>query len=49
VGGDLTISVNAALPTCEAVDLLDQLIGFDGSVCIQNNLADTCADDPSGC
>jgi hypothetical protein len=29
--------------------LLDQLIGFDGSVCIQSNLADTCDDDPSGC
>jgi Receptor L domain len=39
---------NAALPTCEATGLRDQLIETD-AVCIYDNLADDCDDDVSGC
>ena len=51
-GGDwLFIRENANVPTCEATMLRDLVQGFGwgGDVCIQNNLADTCEDDISGC
>lgn len=39
---------NSAPPTCQATALRDQLSDV-GGVCIQNNAADTCEDDLSGC
>jgi len=29
--------------------MLDQLVAFDGTVCIEANLADSCIGDASGC
>jgi hypothetical protein len=49
IDGDLGIAENTSLPTCEATNLLCQLIAFDGSVYISDNLADSCTDDPTGC
>jgi hypothetical protein len=49
--GGLTIEDNESLPTCEAIALRDQLYaaGWDGPVCIEDNLNDACEDDTSGC
>jgi len=48
---DFVIWNNSNLPTCQAIELRDQLIdaGWTGTVCIQGNQADTCPDDISGC
>jgi len=42
---------NDSLPPCEAIALRDHLhsIGWDGDVCVEGNLADSCGDDTSGC
>jgi hypothetical protein len=49
VGMSLEISSNTALPTCLATGLRDGLADLGGGACIQDNLADTCPADPSGC
>ena len=45
VGWDLLIYENDDLPQCEACDLLDQLVGFTGTIAFYSNQADTCSDD----
>jgi len=46
VGGTFfQIYNNIQLPQCEACNVLDQLVGFTGSVSVYGNQADTCADD----
>lgn len=47
--GNLWILSNAALPTCEATDLRDQLVDFTDPICILGNQADTCPDDLTDC
>jgi len=46
VDDGLSVMYNDSLPTCEATGLRDRLIdhGFDGIVCIRDNLADSCGD-----
>lgn len=50
-GSELYIRYNQALPTCEAEELMDSLIGYGwtGEVCIDDNLTDTCTDVTTGC
>ena len=49
VGGNLLVGNNPVLPTCEATGLLERLVSFDGAVCVDVNLADSCPSDRSGC
>jgi hypothetical protein len=45
VGGVFCIQNNNLLPQCEACDLLDQLVGFTGTVNIKNNQMEVCLAD----
>jgi len=51
VGYAVRIANNPRLPTCQAEEVMDQILegGFDGEVCIHYNLIDDCEDDTSGC
>lgn len=51
LGEDLLIDNNWQLPTCVAVDYMDQLImdGWSGLACIETNLDDACDDVLDGC
>ena len=43
--GNYTVQENTSLPQCDACAVLDQLTTFTGSVYVNGNEADTCADD----
>jgi hypothetical protein len=45
----LDIEFNAALPDCEACDLLDQLTSAPFSTNIHDNLSDSCTPVPANC
>ncbi|MBN2714370.1 MAG: hypothetical protein JXX14_00870 [Deltaproteobacteria bacterium] len=47
--GTLLIRDNAALPTCEALDLRDTLNPEEIPICIMDNSTDDCENDYSGC
>jgi len=49
VSGNVSIGYNIKLPNCEAHDLVNQLTGFSGKVCIHFNHSDSCPDDVTGC
>jgi len=49
VGGSVYITDNAALPTCEATSLVDQLTDYDAPTCVSGNAADDCPDRTDGC
>lgn len=47
----IAIVGNGSLPTCDAMAFLEHIrsTGWDGDVCIKDNLSDGCAGDASGC